>query len=212
MFFIGLDLGQAKDYTALAILEQLQALAKPHYHCRYLERVKLGTSYPEVAEYVKDLIARPEIGSGNCRLVVDATGVGRPVVDMLRDKGLHPEAATITGGNTAVQDDLGWRVPKRDLVMGMLVLMQGQRLKFADGLPEVPTLINELMNFEIKITDNAHDTYGAWREGTHDDLVLAVSLAAWFAERSGAGGTMRLAPIKGRGNQSRICSTQSIRK
>jgi hypothetical protein len=28
-----------------------------------------------------------------------------------------------------------------------------------------------------------HDSYNAWRESIHDDLVLAVALAAWYAER-----------------------------
>ena len=28
----------------------------------------------------------------------------------------------------------------------------------------------------------AHDSYEHWREGDHDDLVLAVSMAAWFRQ------------------------------
>ena len=42
----------------------------------------------------------------------------------------------------------------------------------------------ELINFRVKINlKTAHDSYEAWREGEHDDLVLSVALAAWFAER-----------------------------
>ena len=29
----------------------------------------------------------------------------------------------------------------------------------------------------------AHDTYGAWRDGQHDDLVLAPAIAGWTAEQ-----------------------------
>jgi len=47
-------------------------------------------------------------------------------------------------------------------------------------------LTRELLNFQVKINDLAHDSYGAWREGTHDDLVLAVALACWAAEQIGA--------------------------
>jgi len=46
--------------------------------------------------------------------------------------------------------------------------------------PEAEVLVNELLNFEVKITAAANDVYGAWREGTHDDLVLAVALACWW--------------------------------
>lgn len=28
-----------------------------------------------------------------------------------------------------------------------------------------------------------HDSYEAWREGDHDDLVLAAALAAWKAHK-----------------------------
>jgi hypothetical protein len=43
-------------------------------------------------------------------------------------------------------------------------------------------LVRELLNFRVKISDLGHDTYNAWRESEHDDLVLAVAIAAWVAE------------------------------
>ena len=64
----------------------------------------------------------------------------------------------------------------------MQVAVQGERLKVAKGLPEAMTLINELLNFRVKINlKTAHDSYEAWREGVHDDLVLSVALACWTA-------------------------------
>jgi hypothetical protein len=40
------------------------------------------------------------------------------------------------------------------------------------------------MNFKVKIDPvTAHDSYSAWREQDHDDMVLAVALAAWYGER-----------------------------
>jgi hypothetical protein len=37
---------------------------------------------------------------------------------------------------------------------------------------------------EVKINiATGHDSYEAWREGDHDDLVLAVALACWTGER-----------------------------
>ena len=44
-------------------------------------------------------------------------------------------------------------------------------------------LVRELQQFQVKITQAAHETFGVWREGQHDDLVLAVALACWWAER-----------------------------
>jgi hypothetical protein len=46
------------------------------------------------------------------------------------------------------------------------------------------TLRKELLNFKVKINiSTAHDSYEAWREGDHDDLVLAVAMACWCRER-----------------------------
>jgi hypothetical protein len=34
----------------------------------------------------------------------------------------------------------------------------------------------------VKITEELNETFESWRERDHDDLVLAVALAAWAAE------------------------------
>jgi hypothetical protein len=60
--------------------------------------------------------------------------------------------------------------------------LQGKRLKIAPELTEAATLTRELQSFQVKITDAANDTYGAWREGAHDDLVLASALSCWGAQ------------------------------
>jgi hypothetical protein len=39
-----------------------------------------------------------------------------------------------------------------------------------------------LTTFRVKITPAADEVFGAWREGAHDDLVLAVAIAVWQAE------------------------------
>ncbi len=35
----------------------------------------------------------------------------------------------------------------------------------------------------MKITVAGNDTYEAWRESDHDDLVLAAAMAAWYGEK-----------------------------
>ena len=177
-FVVGLDLGQAQDYTALAVVERTEGGER---HVRHLERFPLGTTYPAIVERVAALLSREPL-AGDAELVVDATGVGAPVVDLLRDAGLRPVAVTITGGEKVIRGSDGWRVPKRDLVAALQVALQTGRLKVAATLPLAEILTRELLDFRVRITDAAHDTYGAWREGSHDDLVLAVALAVWWAE------------------------------
>jgi len=194
VFYAGLDLGQSRDWTALAIVQRHASLSgargDAHYQVRHLERPPLGTPYPDVVELVAARLRM--LPPKSARLVIDATGVGAPVVDMVRraDLGGTPiVAVTITGGNAAHRD--GHRaasVPKRDLVSTLQVLLQSGRLKIAEGLPLARLLSVELLNFRATISLAGHDSYAAgaeaaWREaGTNDDLVLAVSLACWVAE------------------------------
>jgi hypothetical protein len=175
MFIIGLDLGQSKDYTALAIIEKLEGAI---YHVRKLERTR-GTPYPDVVSRVKVILEKlPDAG-----LVVDATGVGAPVVDMFRQAGLKPIAIYIHGGDRVTHEGNTYRVPKRDLVGVLQVLLQNQRLKIAPG-PLSDTLASELLNFKVTIDPlTAHDSYSAWREADHDDLVLSVALGTWWGEQ-----------------------------
>ena len=184
-FYVGLDLGQQSDYTAVAITEKVPPSGTDDYelHVRWLERFR-DVLYPDVAERVGSLMHAPQL-RGEAALAVDATGVGAAVVDMLRRGGLSFDAVTITGGDTETQSGYdSYRVPKRDLVGNLQVLLQSGRLKIARSLEHAETLRAELLNFRVKINvATAHDSYEAWREGDHDDLVLAAALAAWKAQK-----------------------------
>ncbi len=204
-YFVGLDLGQARDHTAVAVVTPddlyKEALAyneearrrpysglqfiEPHepvYEVVHLERLPLGSRYPDIVDRVQTLLTASPLRD-NALLAVDATGVGAPVVDMLKNMGLSFKSVVITGGEREVRDGDTYRVPKRDLVAAPQVLLQSRRLKIAPSLPEARTLTEELLNFRYEITRSANDAYGAWREGDHDDLVLAVALAVWAIER-----------------------------
>jgi hypothetical protein len=114
---------------------------------------------------------------------VDGTGVGVPVVNMFQQRGRPLLPIVITGGDAISYMGRTVRVPKRDLVSVLQVLFHSKRLKIAAGVAERDTLLGELANFSAKITQHANDTYEAWREGQHDDLVLALALACWSFER-----------------------------
>lgn len=189
MYYVGLDLGQLADFTALAAVEVMPREDAPRrYQCRHLERLPLSTSYPAVVSHVVSLLATPPL-AGNCELVVDATGVGVAVTDLLRDAGLSFTSVTLTGGDVVNQDPKDrtiYRVPKRDTIMGAKVLLQSGRLKLARGMELVDLVTQELINYKVRIDPKtAHDSYGAgaeWREGNHDDLMFALCLACWRAE------------------------------
>jgi hypothetical protein len=148
---------------------------------RHLERVPLGTSYREVVRIVCDVVGKVE-GLGACTLVVDATGVGAPVVDLLREAELNARvvAVTITGADRVSRRSNGdWLVPKRDLVTGLQLMLQTEELRIASGLRAADVLVKELREMRVKVSMSGHENFEAWRSGAHDDLVLATALACW---------------------------------
>ncbi len=193
-FYLGLDLGQAQDPTALVAVERRNDLQNAVCSVPAITRYSLGTGYPEIVSSVAEKLAR---APRQTKLVIDGTGVGRAVVDLfLRHPSLSGRSSdiipvTITAGDSESREDGYWRVPKRNLVGVVQVLLQSKRLKIAENLPETPTLVSELQNFKVKITAAANDTYGEWREGKHDDLVLAVALACWASTHPGVNAEFR---------------------
>lgn len=186
-FFVGLDLGQTTDYTAVAVLQRQEPDPEcgqnelPVYALRHLERFLLGTSYTAMVSAVRKLLDSPQLRGA--ALVVDQTGVGRPVVDMLKQVSSRLVPVTITAGkSTSRAADGGWHVPKRELVTTLQRVLQSRRLLIAQSLPDARVLVRELRDFQVRITASANEVFGNWRGGQHDDLVLAVSLACWFAE------------------------------
>ena len=194
-YFVGVDFGQTRDFTAIAVLERSETTGawdpvmfawkkEVSLRLRYLERIALGTPYPEVVDRVVQVTQWPEL-AGRCRLAVDGTGVGRPVVDLLRRArpGCELMPVNITSGLKQTEECGYYGVPKRDLILGLQVLLQRGVLRIAAGLEHGPDLVKEMAAMQVKITLTGHEQYGCWREGTHDDLVFAVALACWNAQR-----------------------------
>jgi hypothetical protein len=91
---------------------------------------------------------------------------------------------TVTCGQREGWGDGFYTVPKRDLVIGLQVLLQSGGLQIAAGLALGKTLVEEMMAMEVRVSPAGNEQYAAWRGGTHDDLVFAVALAYWSAQKA----------------------------
>ena len=197
-YTVGVDLGQAQDPTAVVVVEsEVKARVwrdewhegprtKPEsveHRVRHAERLPLQLPYPEQVAHVRGLLLSPELPAKDTELVVDMTGVGRPVFDLFEVEGLKPVGVVITGGLEEVRDGLRvHRVPKILLVSRLQAAMHSGELKFAVGLAEERALRQEFSEFRMRAKVSGRLTFGA-REGRHDDLILALAVAVWRAQR-----------------------------
>lgn len=200
-YIAGIDIGQVQDATAVAIIERVRPAARPGLHhglveqakdearriatkleLRHLERIPLGTPYPEQVQRLRELLQHPRIAG--VQTYLDATGVGLGPFQMLKREGVRDlHAIKITGSTgPAKRVPGGWNVGKAELVNAVQIEMQTGRLGTSLEIPGVPELVHELREFRSRQSASGNVTFNA-REGTHDDLVLAVSYAVFGALR-----------------------------
>lgn len=199
IYFFGYDVGQVQDYSAWSLIrrrdmwqerkglpgtrawEEEPILNVHRYDVEDMGRFELGTSYPEQKERVKAMLSHPTL-QGRTVFVMDATGVGRPLVQDFIEEGLPPIPVVITGGQSvSLGKDGFYRVPKRDLVVQTQIVLESRRIKFAN-IPARKIMREELENFRLRMTKANSETYEAWRDSVHDDMVLSLLLPIWYAE------------------------------
>jgi hypothetical protein len=210
--WVGLDLGQLTDYSALSVMGRSLAIDAAtglplrtssgdllhRWDLVALRRWHLGTPYTAIVKDVVRIMQRPELGR-EPRLVVDGTGVGVAVVEMVRTAmaklpRVDTWAITITAGRTwSIVRYRTINCAKIELVGAVREVLESRRLKIArtsqgDPIPYADLLKRELVDFRVKITASANESFEA-RQGAHDDLVLSVALPIWA-------GTLRLMEMR----------------
>ena len=212
VYTVGVDLGQAHDPTAIAVVET-EVLTRCFYdglnpeprqvpegvehRVRHLERLPLGMAYPLQVAHVRGLMMAPELRTGDAELVVDETGVGKPVCDLFEAEGLKPVRVMITGGMEETRAGArSHRVPKITLVSRLQAALHAKELKLSPELRELQALQQELSEFRMRHTAAGSAVFGA-REGRHDDLVLALAIAVWRAQARSRGSGFRSGRLLG---------------
>src|SRR5215212_3026749 len=179
---VGVDIGQRRDPTAIAVVEQEHRGSETHHIARHLERLPLGSPYPTVAERVAAVVGGVHAAtSGETpTLYLDATGVGTPIVDVLRAASVGDIAQLVavyfTHGDRRKVERGEVKLGKAWLVSRMQALLQSGLLHLP-RTAEAEVLSQELLDYEIRVTEDANDRYGAFSVGAHDDLVTALGLA-----------------------------------
>lgn len=202
-YIIGVDIGQSVDNTAIAVLkhkpfykeiesrpgtrmmqaEQVRVLH--NYDLVSLEKVELGTPYPKVVDRLAQYWNNPKM-IGDVEMVVDVTGIGRAIYDYLcEEQKIFPIGVNMTGGLSSHYDDTTglWSVPKKDMVAALVLLYQSGRIGMHPNLSGLSSFVTQVSGFSAKLKkDTGHMTYEAMSEQVHDDLVIAVALAGWWAQ------------------------------
>jgi hypothetical protein len=188
-FCIGVDL--AADFAALCVLERLTVTTeemkkrrtafeppavistkrKVHrLRCLY----RLPSTYPEIIEIVKTLLASLPEAQMKPATALNVTTVGKPVAVLIAKAGIGTVAVTATSGEAEHRVAPGeYRVPRQDLISNLAVIMQSDRFRISPHLIEAEALASELSNFNAAGDDS-------WES---HNLCRSVCFASWWCER-----------------------------
>lgn len=161
----GLDVARKHDHTVLCGLSVAGDVVA-------FDRFQLpwGEAYDRIADQVK-----------NTPVLMDATGIGDPIIDALRERRLNVEGFVWTARS------------KQDLMVALRIAFSERRVRHHND-----TLRIELESYEYNYTRTSGVRYSA-PEGMHDDCVDALALAWYHGQQLGVVGSrvrdMRVMPI-----------------
>lgn len=180
MYIISCDIAKSMDYAAICILQKGSA----GYLLRSIGRLPRGTEYTKTAEHLRDMVNAPSLQLGGRMpiLVIDGTGVGAVMEDILRAWRLPLVSVKIHGGNKTTMGPGIIRVPKRELIRTLHAAYNTGRLKAPEDLAGWAPFVQEMQAFKVRINPKTgHDSYNG--EGEHDDLVCSVAMGILVGDR-----------------------------
>ncbi len=218
--FLGVDVGIEHDFTALTLLKvnapnvlvpvsryddlpiidkatgqplvlpdgvSEEKFLQPKYDIIDLQRI-LKSNFETIAREIKMVVEDVNLVT----TAIDATGMGRGLVEECQRIGLRPLALTLSGGSRITGGQQRWRVPSSMVYESVYRCFAQKRYKLGSQLELTRTLLNELQCCEVRRTDTGHSKYGVWSgEDGHGDLLMSLGLATIAAESITTPRTMR---------------------
>jgi phage FluMu gp28-like protein len=151
-YVMGVDLAKVEDFTVLSVYDAESN--KQVYQARF-NKIDWGMQKARIAETAKHY--------NKATVVIDATGLGDPIVDDLARHEIPVDPIKFT-------NDI-----KRQLIEKLANWIELKRIHMIN----IPETVTELSNFTYDISELSDKVrYGA-PVGFHDDIVIANALAVW---------------------------------
>lgn len=146
-YVMGVDLAKYVDFTVLVVMDD-------NGHVVAFER------FNQIDwEFQKKRI-EILVDEYHPKIIIDSTGVGDPIYESLKRKGMNVEGYKFTSES------------KKQLVEGLSIAIEQHSITY----PDIPELINELRIFGFEISKTGNISYNA-PSSHHDDCVIALGLA-----------------------------------
>jgi len=151
-YLMGVDIARHEDFTALCVMDRAKKKVV------YLDRFREMDFH-----FQRERILTLAKKYNNAKIIIDSTGMGDSVASELKRHAFVEEYPLYS------------QKAKQQLIDKLIIFISEKVIK----IPQNEALINELLRYEVKMSqrDNLYK-YSA-PKGEHDDLVIALALAVW---------------------------------
>lgn len=188
---ISLDPAQLRDWSAVAVLDMhyVPDIKRFEYSLIAMNR-KQGLPYDQIVDWVIKTVQNPAFNKGEPpTFLLDATGVGVAVKDMIIAKGIRPRAITITMGGAYSRVGSEYHVGKARLIGKFLGAFDAGKVHVNPNMPIWPQVEREMLSFRAEMSAQGRVKMEA-EQGEHDDLLLSLAQAVWYGEEILRGGKL----------------------
>ena len=167
-FAIGLDLGGPAESHALALVEAIRPPGwDPSFsgqselgelRVRGLHRFPAGTTYTAIGNKVLEVLQVRELADDRTQtdFIVDQTAAGDPIVREIERIACKPACRMVIGGqHVDTYLDGIHHIPRKNLIAGVVMALEGYHLKIAEALPQTQNLIEEFKQYRNRPTSVA---------------------------------------------------------
>lgn len=189
-YILSLDPAQVRDWSALSAIKMYYKEKRFEYDLVAMAR-KQGLPYDQIVSWAVETYKNKVFWEGGQppHFVLDSTGVGVAVRDMMASKGVRLKAITITAGNSITRSGPLIHVGKPRLIGKFLGAFDAGKVHVNPALPIWPKVEREMLAFRAEISSQGNAKFEAG-PGENDDMIFSLAQGVWFGEEILRGGKL----------------------
>jgi hypothetical protein len=182
-FILSLDPAQLRDWSALAAIDmQYRPEEKRFGYDLVAMARKQGLPYDRIVDWVAKTLKNPAFNQREPpEFILDSTGVGVAVRDMLAAKGVRLKAVTITAGESFTRQGPIYHVGKARLIGTFLGAFDAGKVRVNPNMPIWSQVEREMLSFRAEMNTQGRLKMEA-EQGENDDMLFALAMAVWYGE------------------------------
>lgn len=189
-YILSLDPAQVRDWSAISAINMHLAGKRFEYDLTAMGR-KQGLPYDQIVDWAVETYKNKAFWEGGQppHFILDSTGVGVAVRDMIAVRGVRLKAITITSGESITRAGPLIHVGKARLIGKFLGAFDAGKVRVNPALPMWPKLEREMLAFRAEISAQGRAKFEA-EPGENDDMLFSLAQGVWFGEEILRGGKL----------------------